>query len=82
MSMEEMMDRIRKAQELMADESRKMAASEMVSKAKLKELDAAIMLGDEKSIEDARVNSLAAFEAFLDARIAGNRRVRELSVRG
>lgn len=52
-------------------ESRRISVAEMRSKARLKMLDAAIHEGNPKVIEQARLESLAAFEAFLDARIVG-----------
>ena len=76
--MENPFERMQQAQRLVQKEAQRLTAAETASKARLKLLDAAIMLGDAKGIEAARLDSLAAFEAFLDVRVAANRRIREL----
>lgn len=76
--MENPFEKMQRMQRLITKEAQRLTAAETASKARLKLLDAAIMLGDPAGIEAARLDSQAAFEAFLDVRIAANRRIREL----
>jgi hypothetical protein len=64
-------NKIQETQAKLAFEGTRISVAEMRSKARLKMLDAAIHEGNPKVIEQARLESLAAFEAFLDARIIG-----------
>lgn len=65
-------EKLKAAQAKANAEGIRMAVAEQRSKARLKMLDAAVLEGNPKSIEQARLESVAAFEAFLDARIVGN----------
>jgi hypothetical protein len=64
-------EKIQQIQLRLNKESARISIAETRSKARLKLLDAAIHEGDHKVIEQARLESLAAFEAFLDSRIIG-----------
>lgn len=76
--MEDRSDRMRRYYDACHEAGSKVSAAEMMTEAALKELDAALTIGDWELVEKARETCIARYEAFLDIKVCELRKLKDM----